>query len=626
MEKNKSIDGLSTHDAKKTARKAAKAKSAPTKSTRKPVKKPAKQPIAETTPEAAPITTPVVQPAAPSTPESVADSIIPEDAIAIEVVEDAAAKIEPETKVQQTREEAVEDFLNPVEAFNFGDDEEDAVLTTEEATDNTTTTDTTTDNTINTEADTTKPMTKEDKSTLKKELKEAKKATKEEAKKTKKSHKVRNIIASILLCLVLIASGVIVWAVFWGNDIIAKITGGQGNVFDLFTLANETYDPLKTDSNGRTNILAFGTSGYDMSGDEGDGVAHAGAQLTDSIMMISINQETGDIAMLSLPRDLKASPTCTATGKINEVYWCSNMHGDDEAAGAAALMEEVGSILGVNFQYYAHLNWGSLVNIVDILGGITITLDEDIEDYYWTGAVFQAGVPYTINGEQALGLARARHGTMGGDFSRGASQQKILIGIKDKIFEKSLSLTDIIGLASTLGDNLRTNFSLSELKTAAHLTFEFDLESMRQISLYNPAEGIRYMTTGTLDNGISYVFPSAGVGNYGDIQEYVAENLSNDPRTYENPTIAIYNASETTGLAASEQKTLEKDGFTITHIDNAPEGEYDENTTLYIINDKPGTKALLSNHYANIKTAEDLPSTIAKDYDFIIILNQKSEE
>ncbi|RKH89146.1 hypothetical protein D7Y04_43535, partial [Corallococcus sp. AB038B] len=118
--------------------------------------------------------------------------------------------------------------------------------------------------------------------------------------------------------------------------------------------------------------------------------------MTDSIMMISLNQNTGDIVMLSLPRDLKASPTCTATGKINEVYWCNNMYGGNEAAGAQALMNEVGSILGVDFQYYAHLNWGSLVQIVNTLGGITVTLDEDISDYYYTGAVFEAGVPYTI--------------------------------------------------------------------------------------------------------------------------------------------------------------------------------------------------------------------------------------
>ena len=210
-------------------------------------------------------------------------------------------------------------------------------------------------------------------------------------------------------------------------------------------------------------------------------------------------------------------------------------------------MDAVGGILDVDIQYFAHLNWGSLASIVDILGGITVTLDEDINDYQYTKAVYEAGKPYTINGAEAVGLARARHGTTGGDFSRGASQQKIIIGIKDKILEKSLSLSDILGLVNTLGDNLRTNFSVSELKTVAHMPEILDFDIMRQISLYPD-----YMTTGML-NGISYVLPKGGAGNYSTIQKFIAKQLSSDPRDYEEPTIAIYNASNTDGLASTEK-------------------------------------------------------------------------
>ena len=452
--------------------------------------------------------------------------------------------------------------------------------------------------------------------------------------KQEKRSKIRRTITIILLVIVLTIIAGVGGLILWGNDIIAKITGGQGNVFDLITLAKETYDPLKTDANGRTNILAFGTSGYNMEGDEGNGV-HDGAQLTDSIMMISLNQETGDIAMLSLPRDLKASPTCTATGKINEVYWCNGGSGtatiEQEAKAANALMTEVGSILGVEFQYFAHLNWGSLVYIVDTLGGITVTLDENIMDHYWTGAVFEAGVPYTINGEQALGLARARHGTIGGDFSRGSSQQKILIGIKDKVFEKSLSITDIMGLAGALGDNLRTNFSLSEMKTLAHFTEEFDLNNARQIALVDYNKNIYYMTTGMI-NDISYVLPSAGVGNYGAIQSFVAKNLSNDPRDYEEPTILVLNATDTYGLATAEQNNLIEAGYKDIDIADAPElpeGEfYPEGITIYTTTEsKPTSTSLLETHYdLTMAPADSLPTVISRNYDFIVILNPSSED
>ena len=546
MKSNKSIDGLSTRAAKKNT--------APNKKNN--------QPLTISVEDSSEVI------------QKDSSKIIEEESLQIDVISDDEKHQQQTTSdVSDTlsREQAIEDFLTPVQALNLDE----------------------------------KPA---------KKTKKSQKSTKKEKKKPKKA---RRIITTISLVIVLFLIGFISWAVLWGNDIIAKITGGQGNVFDLLTFTEETYDPLKTDANGRTNILAFGTSGYDMEGNEGNGV-HDGAQLTDSIMVISLNQETGDVAMLSLPRDLKASPTCTATGKINEVYWCNDMDGLNENAGATALMTEVGSILGIDFQYYAHLNWGSLVSIVDTLGGIKVTLDEDIEDYYWTGAVYQAGIEYTLNGEEALGLARARHGTSGGDFSRGASQQKILIGIKDRVFEKELSLTDIVNLASTLGDNLRTNLTVSEIKTAAHLTFNFDFENMRQLSLYPD-----YMTTGTI-NGISYVLPKSGVGNYGDIQDYVAKMLSNDPRTYEDATILVLNATEELGLAASEREDLLSEGYNNIDINDAPEGEYQQGYTLYAISDtKTGTKNLLETYYnTTSNSVSELPAGISQDYDFVIVINK----
>ena len=503
--------------------------------------------------------------------------------------------------------QSVDDFLSPVQAFDF-DSDSDSLTPSSAPSD--TPDSTTPSSSAQPKSDNTS-STKSVKSTESTVSPKSSKPT-----KTKKPHsKTRRILTIILLVIVLGVIGFVVWALVWGNGIIGRITGGQGNIFDLVTFVDDKYEPLKTDANGRTNILAIGTSGYNMAGDEGDGI-HDGAALTDSIMMISLNQETGDIAMLSLPRDLKASPTCTATGKINEVYWCNNMYDQDEAAGATALMEEVGSILGVDFQYYAHLNWGSVVYIVDALDGINVTLDENIEDYYYTEAVYEAGKEYTINGEQALGLARARHGTIGGDFSRGASQQKILVGIKNKVFEKDLSITDLLGLASNLGDNLRTNFTVAELKTLAHMTWLFDFDSMRTLSLYPD-----FMTTGMI-NGISYVLPAAGVGNYADIQEFVATNLSNDPRVYEIPTILVLNATDTAGLAGTERDKLIAAGYANITTDNAPAGEYPTGYTLYAITSKPGTKKLLEKEYGlEALPADSLPADISTDYDFVLIVN-----
>ena len=611
MTEDKSIDGLSTKAAKKEV--------AHKKATKKSKKSKTVSPEDFASAPDSGLWDSIIEDAEEkNTPELEENLEVEEERPEVKRPEKRPRQVDGFTPIKKTEEKPLS-FLKPVAAYDFNEEEglQESEDTVEEMKNIGLSEEEITEKAEEKEEDEESEMSAKE---LKKKAKlEAKKAKKDAKKHGKKPSKKRKIIGIVALVIVLLMIGVVVWAIFWGNDIIAKITGGRGNIFDFFV---EKYEPLKTDENGRTNILAIGTGGYNMDGDEGNGV-HDGAQLTDSIMLISFDQKTGDVAMISLPRDLKGPATCTSTGKINEIYWCNGGGGnasvEQEEKAATAVMETVGKILNVDIQYYAHLNWGSLASIVDMLGGITVTLDEDINDYNYTEAVYKAGVPYEINGAEAVGLARARHGTAGGDFSRGQSQQKIIVGIKNKLLEKDLSITDMLSLVSTLGDNLRTNFSVSEIKTLGHDLTTLDFDVMRHISLYP-----EYMGTGML-NGISYVLPKAGAGNYSAIQKYIAEQLSSDPRVYEKPTIAIYNASDTDGLASEEKKKLEEKGYTITFIDNAPAGEYEKGVSVYAINpEKAGTKRMLTEEYNyDLKSKDELPATIAPNYDFIIILNNK---
>ena len=232
----------------------------------------------------------------------------------------------------------------------------------------------------------------------------------------------------------------------------------------------------------------------------------------------------------------------------------------------------------------------------------------------------QAGVPTTLNGIEAVNLARARHGTIGGDFTRGDSQQKILIAIKDKMLENGVTLSQILNIVSSLGDNLRTNFSLDEIKTGAHLLDILNLDGMRQVLLVDYEKDIYYLTTGTV-NGISYVLPKAGIDNYSDIQKYVAKMLSNDPTVYEESTIEVLNGSDQVGVAAAEKETLKEQNITVKVIGDAPEGEY-TGTKLYVLNnEKTATKARLEDFYDTIALSEeDLPAGVLSDCDFVIIV------
>ena len=133
------------------------------------------------------------------------------------------------------------------------------------------------------------------------------------------------------------------------------------------------------------------------------------------------------------------------------------------------------------------------------------------------------------------------------------------------------------------------------------------------------------MTTGNI-NGISYVLPSAGVGNYGKIQNYIAKMTSNDPRVYENPSILVLNGTGEAGIATREKTRLEDNGYLSIDIDNAPEGDYN-GVSLYPLNESTaGTKYLLEQFYSTqAQPADALPAGIDTNYDLVVIIGKNEE-
>lgn len=442
-------------------------------------------------------------------------------------------------------------------------------------------------------------------------------------KKTRGVKKKRTGLKVLIVIFIILALGVGAFAI-WGNTLISKLTSGRSGLFD-FIGAISTNVKLKTDSNGRTNVLVFGTSGYDMKGTEGD-YAHDGAMLTDSIMVLSFDQETKDLAMINLPRDLYVGKTCTSTGKVNEVFWCANVDGTDEEAGALALANTIRDILGVEIQYWVHLDWAALVSVVDGIGGITVTLDEDVNDA-WTETYIKAGEPKQLDGDRALALARARHGTEAGDFSRGNSQQKILVAIQNKIVEEGIDFGKALSLVEAVGDNVRMSFSIEEVKSVLALAKDMSLEAMRQVPLVDYANNIYYVKTDEM-NGISYVVPYAGVNNYSEIKKYIAKMFSSNPAVREDAVIAVLNGSGEVGVASQEKVKLVNDGYSNVTVDDAPEGAYNEKYYVYHVSGKtPGTAEVLADKYETIVLpAEQLPEGInTTGVDVVVIIGKVPE-
>lgn len=442
--------------------------------------------------------------------------------------------------------------------------------------------------------------------------------------------KRKKIIKWVLIILLLVGLGAAGYVAYKALNAGSNIF--KGNVLDV--LRNE---PLKTDANGRSNIVVFGTAEDDEGGE------HGGANLTDSIMVLSIDQEKKNAFMISLPRDLwvRYQETCVVgnQGKINATYFCASDDGSNEPAGAAALQAKTGEILGMDVQYYIHLNFTAVTDAVNAVGGVSVTiesedprgiLDRNFDwkcNYRCYFVNYKNGEKVQLDGERALALARARNASGGyglpnGNFDREKNQQKIILALKEKAISAG-TLTDIgkvTALIDALGNNLRTNFETKEIRTLMSLGTDIKPENIASISLANDEQPV--VTTGNF-NGQSIVRPVTGLLDYSGIQAYIKLEMTSDPVTKEKATVSVLNGSGTAGAAQTEADIIEDAGMIVARIANAPSGGTYEAVEIYQVNqEKSATKAKLEELYkVSVKTTAP-PATITADTDFIVIIGK----
>ena len=393
-----------------------------------------------------------------------------------------------------------------------------------------------------------------------------------------------------------------------------------------------------------------------------------GGDLTDSMMLISINQDTGDAKAISLPRDLKTT-TCTSSGKLNEVYYCnyseiytkiaagqkvSNEERQEyERKAATELAKKFEEILGIKVHYRVHVNWQAVVQVIDAIGGVDVVFvygdqkwdgnETAIEvsdergiadmryDYSGYNFEYQTGKAYHLGGQEALAVARARnafggYGASGGNFSREYFQQRIIEAMVKKARASQITsdLVKALKIKEAVGKNFRTNFKDTEIKTLLKLADSDILTRMETISLYNADEGGQSLLTMGMINGISYVYPAEGVGQYSQIHSYIKKQLSGADYINEGAKIVVLNGTKANGVAGNEKNDLEDDGYTVSQVDNAPDKDGLSNfdgVKLYQVNTKmeKTAKALKKRYGVDIITK--IPNELKSyDSDFIVII------
>ncbi|MCX6724757.1 MAG: LCP family protein, partial [Candidatus Shapirobacteria bacterium] len=110
---------------------------------------------------------------------------------------------------------------------------------------------------------------------------------------------------------------------------------------------------------GRTNLLVLGVAGAN----------HSGSDLTDSIIFVSLENQTGKTLVLSLPRDIWIAPL---RAKLNSVYHYEGMEETKKA---------VGEILGQKIDYSFVVDFNLFTKIVDDLGGVKVNIERTFDDF-----------------------------------------------------------------------------------------------------------------------------------------------------------------------------------------------------------------------------------------------------
>ena len=153
-------------------------------------------------------------------------------------------------------------------------------------------------------------------------------------------------------------------------------------------------------------------------------------------MVVSVNPKTHKVLLTSIPRDYYVQLHGIDTNLKDKITH-AGIHGIDTS------VKTVEDLLGIDINYYAKVNFTSLIKIVDELGGVDVEVSEPFRAYYEEEEVvnysFKKGINH-LNGKQALAFARERKSLADGDLGRVRHQQQLLEAILNKALSKTILL------------------------------------------------------------------------------------------------------------------------------------------------------------------------------------------
>ena len=287
-------------------------------------------------------------------------------------------------------------------------------------------------------------------------------------KKKKRALKIFLIIIDVLLLLVVAAGAYFVLRWDEVEDVTFQAAVERGEVAPNEDIAEQTLERMK----GYRTIAVFGVDARDMT------TLDKGTQ-GDVNMIITLNNEAGDVRMISVYRDsfICTNDDLSRFGKLADNYAIN---------GAVGQVAALNRNYDLNITDYVTVNWKAVATAIDALGGLDFEITEaELRSYnkYLEETAESIGASYEpiyeagqhhFSGVQAVTYARLRN-TAGDDYKRTERQRLVVSLLLEKA--KSASTSTLISLANTLFDDelIATSFSISDVLSMVDLVSKMSM-------------------------------------------------------------------------------------------------------------------------------------------------------
>ena len=338
-----------------------------------------------------------------------------------------------------------------------------------------------------------------------------------------------------------------------------------------------TPQPTAVGSGEWLNILLIGL----------DSTENLKVQNTDVIIVVSVNKDTKQVSMLSIPRDLWVYIPTYGWSRINTAHkrgFLDKYPGE----GPGLLKETIAINLGIPIDRWARIDFEGFTKVVDELGGVDITVACPVNLEYrpddpGADQILEPGA-YHMDGSTALRYVRTRRG--GSDFDRARRQQQFLKAMWDR--RKNVGLSNVFGLFSALTGSIKTDLSFGAVWPLVSVAL--DMQPQRIRSRYIGPSQVKDWTT---SEGWQVLLPRMD-----RIQQVVAglfapPSASEDQAAGEAAQIQVLNGTDRAYLTQVATDELRWHGLSATPAGPAGRSDY-ARTQIIVFKDKPQAQEVLA--------------------------------